>query len=151
MIYDRLCNVKNYLGIHENLDLALCYIHDHWEDMPREIQLKGMDVRAFFNEYETVGEEEAFFEAHRAFADIQILRSGRERIAVSNVDCLELDREIPENDFAAYHGREDVSLVMQPDSFLIVFPGDAHKLKMHLGQPEAVTKTVFKVRMKESI
>lgn len=148
MIYDRLCNIQNYLGIHENLDLALNYIHDHLEDMPREIQLKGMDVRAFFNEYETVGEEEAFFEAHRAFADIQIVRSGRERVAVSNIDSLELEQDKPEKDFAAYQGPEELSVLLEAGSFIVFFPGEGHKLKMHLGTPEAVTKTVFKVRIK---
>ena len=148
MIYDKLSNIRSYLGIHENLDIALNYIADHLADMPQQIQFKGFDVRAFFNEYETVPEDEAFFEAHEAFADIQIMRSGAERVAVSNVSALTLDRAEPENDFAAYHGIEEVSVTLRPDSFLLVLPGDAHKLKMMLGKPEAVTKTVFKIRMK---
>jgi len=147
MIYDRLSNIEKYLGIHENLDLALTYIRDHLAHMPEEIELKGKDVRAFFNAYTTAPEEECFFEAHAAFADIQIMRSGAERIAVSNIDALTVTDAQPENDFWALSGPEDVSVVLRPDSFLVVLPGDAHKLKIMLGQPEAVTKTVFKVRM----
>lgn len=148
MIYDRLVNAGKYLGISENLDLALQYIIGNLETMPREIELKGRDVRAFFCEYDTVPDEEGFFEAHEQFADIQIMRSGAERVAVSSVDALRVDRAEPENDFWAMSGPEEVSVVLRPDSFLIVFPGDAHKLKMMLGKPESVTKTVFKVRMK---
>lgn len=147
MIYDRLSNVRKYLGINENLDLALNYIAEHLADMPEEIELKGQDVRAFFNAYQTVPESECFFEAHEKFADIQIMRSGSERIAVSNVDALTVTKSIPENDFQALSGPEDLSVIMKPDSFLIVFPGDAHKLKIMVDKPEDVTKTVFKVKM----
>ena len=51
MIFDRLSNIRKYLGINGNLDLALNYIADNLESMPAEIELKGFDVRAFFNEY----------------------------------------------------------------------------------------------------
>ena len=148
MIYDRLSNIKQYLGIHENLDLALNYIADHLADMPDSIELKGQDVRAFFNEYQTVPVEDCFFEAHELFADIQIMRSGTERIAVSNIDALTVTKAVPENDFWAMEGPEDLSVLMNPDSFLIVFPGDAHKLKIMVDKPMDVTKTVFKVKMK---
>lgn len=147
MIYDRLSNVRKYLGINENLDIALNYIAEHLADMPEEIELKGQDVRAFFNAYQTVPENECFFEAHEKFADIQIMRSGSERIAVSNVDVLTVTKAVPENDFQALEGPEDLSVIMKPDSFLIVFPGDAHKLKIMVDKPEDVTKTVFKVKM----
>lgn len=147
MIYDRLSNVRKYLGINENLDLALNYIAEHFMDMPEEIELKGQDVRAFFNAYRTVPETECFFEAHKKFADIQIMRSGQERIAVSSVDALTVTKSLPENDFQALEGPEELSVILKPDSFLVVFPGDAHKLKIMVGKPEDVTKTVFKVKM----
>ena len=147
MIFDRLSNIRKYLGINENLDLALNYIADNLESMPAEIELKGFDVRAFFNEYQTVPVEESFFEAHEQFADIQIMRSGAERVAVSNTNALTVTKSIPENDFYALEGPEEVSVILKPDSFLIVLPGDAHKLKIMLDKPEDVTKTVFKVKM----
>ena len=148
MIYDRLVNAGKYLGISENLDLALHYIISNLQTMPDEIELKGRDVRAFHCTYETVPDAEGFFEAHDRFADIQIMRSGCERVAVSNTGRLSVDEHQPENDFWRMSGPEEVSIVLRPDSFLIVFPGDAHKLKLMLGQPETVTKAVFKVRMK---
>lgn len=148
MIYDRICNIRSYLGIHENLDLAINYIADHLADMPEEVELKGRDVRAFHCAYDTVPEEEAFYEAHWDFADIQIMCEGSERVDVSNIDALTMDRSEPENDFAAYSGPADLSVTIRPDSFLLVLPGDAHKLKIMLDKPEPVTKVVFKVKMK---
>ncbi len=148
MIYDRLVNAGKYLGISENLDLALNYIIEHLDTMPDEIELKGRDVRAFHCTYETIPDSEGFFEAHDRFADIQIMRSGCERVAVSSVNRLTVDEAQPENDFWRMSGPEEASIVLRPDSFLVVFPGDAHKLKLMLGKPETVTKAVFKVRMK---
>lgn len=46
MIYDRLSNVRKYLGINENLDIALNYIAEHLADMPEEIELKGQDRKS---------------------------------------------------------------------------------------------------------
>ena len=148
MIYDRLVNAGKYLGISENLDLALHYIIGSLDAMPQEIELKGKDVRAFHCTYDTVPESEGFFEAHEHFADIQIMRSGCERVAVSNTARLSVEEAQPENDFWRMAGPEEVSVVLRPDSFLVVFPGDAHKLKLMIGNPETVTKAVFKVRMK---
>ncbi|WP_365328487.1 YhcH/YjgK/YiaL family protein [uncultured Oscillibacter sp.] len=34
-----------------------------------------------------------------------------------------------------------------PGNFLVVFPGDAHRIKMQLGGPETVSKVVLKVRI----
>ncbi len=147
MIYDKLCNVLNYKGIHPNLDIALDYIHAHLDEMPETIELKGNDVRAFKCAYETVPERDAFFEAHAQFADIQILRSGREKIGVSHISVLEVEEAKPEQDFWRLCGPEEASLVMDDSVFVIVLPGDAHKLKVQLHGPEAVNKTVFKVKM----
>ncbi|MBP3673441.1 MAG: YhcH/YjgK/YiaL family protein [Oscillospiraceae bacterium] len=148
MIYDRIANAKNYLGIHDNLDLALNYIAEHLQDMPDSVELKGSDVRGFRSQYVTVPEEKAFFEDHNVFVDIHMMTSGQERVAVSNIDVLTAYQASVEDDYTLYHGPEDLSVVMQPGSFLIVFPGDAHKVKVAIGEPEQVSKALFKVRVK---
>ncbi len=148
MIYDKLSNILRYRGIHPNLDIALEYIHNNLVAMPEHVDLKGNEVYGNIFTYETVPCTESFFEAHAKFADIQIMRNGSERIDVADISVLEVDEAKPENDFWALHGTEECSMIMNPDSFLIVLPGDAHRLKIQLGQPETVTKSVFKVQMK---
>lgn len=74
--------------------------------------------------------------------------SGKERVAVSNVSVLKVDENHPEKDFWVLSGAEEVSIILSPETFLIVLPGDAHKLKMQLAAPSPVTKSVFKVRVK---
>lgn len=148
MIYDKLPNIRRYCGLNKNLDLALSYIIDHLSEMPQHVDLKGTEVYGNIFTYDTVADSESFFEAHALYADIQIMREGSERVAVSDISVLEMDEARQENDFWAYHGPEETSIILAPGSFLIVLPGDAHKLKMKLGDPATVTKSVFKVKMK---
>ena len=49
------------------------------------------------------------------------------------------------DDFYGYHGEAEQTLVLRPGSFLVVFPGDAHRIKLWVGGPKSVTKAVFKV------
>lgn len=148
MIFDKLSNIQRYRGLHPDMDLALDYISRNLSDMPEHIDLKGTDVYGNICTYDTVPDQDSFFEAHANYADIQIMLTGSERIAVSDISVLEVDEAHPERDFWALHGREEVSITLAPDSFLIVLPGDAHKLKMQIGAPATVSKSVFKVRMK---
>lgn len=147
MIYDKLTNIHRYRGLHPNLDLAIDYIRENLVQMPQHVDLQGTEVYGNIFTYDTVPDEASFFEAHAKFADIQIMRSGSERVAVSHISQLELDEAKPEDDFWALHGPEEVSITLAPGSFLIVLPGDGHKLKMQLGAPATVTKSVFKVRL----
>ena len=57
-------------------------------------------------------------------------------------------RNEPQNDFAAYHGEGRHKLVLSPGDFLVVWPQDAHKIKMQLGEPETGTKAVFKIKIR---
>ena len=58
----------------------------------------------------------------------------------------EFDR-VEVNDFYAYRGPARFRLALSPGSFLVVFPNDAHRIKMQLDAPRTVTKVVFKVRI----
>ena len=149
MIYDKLSNILRYKGLHPNLDLALEYIHRSLEEMPGHVELLGTDVYGNVFTYDTVPENESFYEAHAKFADIQIMTRGCERVSVSDISVLTVDEAHPDRDFWALSGMEEVSVLLAPGSFLLVLPGDAHKLKIAVGQPETVTKAVFKVRLKD--
>ena len=61
-------------------------------------------------------------------------------------DLTEFDR-VEANDFYAYRGPAHYRLALAPGNFLVVFPNDAHRIKMELAAPETVSKVVFKVRI----
>ena len=69
MIYAKNADALSYRGIHPNLDLALEHITP--EFLARvgyeRVELNGSDVYATRFTYETVPEEESFFEAHKKY------------------------------------------------------------------------------------
>ena len=150
MIYAKNSDALTYRGIHPNLDMALERITKEFLSSVGEerVEIKGSDVYATRFTYETIPEEESFFEAHRNYLDIHLMLEGSERVEIAPPETLtEFDR-VEANDFYAYRGGGQYRLVLSPGDFLVVFPNDAHKIKMRVDGPETVTKAVFKVRIK---
>ena len=149
MIYAKNTDALTYRGIHPNLDLALERITSEFlsgVDSER-VELKGGDVYATRFTYETVPPEESFFEAHKKYLDIHIMVQGSEGVEIAPPEALaEFDRT-EASDFYAYRGRGHYKLTLSPGDFLVVFPGDAHRIKMRLDGPETVSKVVFKVKI----
>ena len=150
MIYAKNSSALTYRGIHPNLDLALEHITPEFLEKVgyERVSLKGDDVYATRFTYETVPEEESFFEAHKKFLDIHIMAQGSEGVEIAPPEELtEFDR-VEANDFYAYRGPARYRLELSPGDFLVVFPEDAHRIKMQLDGPQTVSKVVFKVRIK---
>ena len=110
-------------------------------------ELKGRDVYVTRFTYETVPETESFFEAHKKYLDIHIMTDGSEGVELAPPGELEEFDRVEANDFYAYRGPARFRLALSPGSFLVVFPNDAHRIKMQLDAPRTVTKVVFKVRI----
>ena len=151
MILARNETASDYLGIHPNLDEALRRITpaflsslgtDRVDILPGEVWCTKFT-------YETISDDESFFEAHEKFLDIHLMLAGSERVEIASPGNLQQFDSKPENDFYAYRGDGAHKLVLSPGSFLVVWPDDAHKIKMMLSQPETVTKAVFKVKIHE--
>lgn len=151
MILARNETASDYLGIHPNLDEALRRITpaflsslgtDRVDIIPGEVWCTKFT-------YETISDDESFFEAHEKFLDIHLMLAGSERVEIASPGNLQQFDSKPENDFYAYRGDGAHKLVLSPGSFLVVWPDDAHKIKMMLSQPETVTKAVFKVKIHE--
>ena len=149
MIYAKNKDALAYRGIHPNLDLALERITPEFLAGvgPERVEIKGGDVYATRFTYETIPAEESFFEAHKKYLDIHIMVQGSEGVEIAPPEALsEFDRA-EANDFYAYRGPASYKLTLSPGDFLVVFPNDAHRIKMQLNTPETVSKVVFKVRI----
>ena len=148
MIYAKQKDAPAYRGIHPNLDLALERITPEFLASVGSERVDIVDgVYATRFTYETVPAEESFFEAHKKYLDIHIMVEGREGVEIAPPEALaEFDR-VEANDFYAYRGEGDYKLVLSPGDFLVVFPGDAHRIKMQVDGPKTVSKVVFKVKI----
>ena len=148
MIYAKNADALAYRGIHPNLDLALEHITPEFLASLRDnqrVELKGDLVYCTRFTYETIPQEESFFEAHRRYLDIHIMVEGEERVDVNRPEDLKLTDAQEGNDFYAYQGESWNSTVLKPGEFLVVFPGDAHRIKVQVDGPKTVSKAVFKV------
>ena len=148
MIYAKNQEALAYRGIHPNLDLALEHITPEFLASLRDgqrVELQGDQVYCTRFTYETIPQEESFFEAHRRYLDIHIMVEGEERVDVNRPEDLTLTEAQEGNDFYAYQGESWHSAVLRPGAFLVVFPGDAHRIKEQVDGPRTVSKAVFKV------
>jgi len=152
MICAKNQDAPRYRGIHPNLDLALEHLTPEFLSSlgTERAELRGSDVYCTRFTYETVPDEAAFFEAHRNYLDIHVMLEGSERVEIAAPEDLEVYEERPENDISFLRGNGRYSVLLSPGDFLVVFPEDAHKLKMQTDCPRTVTKAVFKVRIRET-
>lgn len=146
MIYDTLANLTLYRGIHPNLDSAIDYLrtHDvtalangHYEPDGGRVMVNVMDAA-----YRPA--EEARFEAHRQYADLQISLTGDESLGWRPL--AECPAWAPEEETHVFEEALALRalLPMHKGMFVLVFPQDAHAPGIGRG---AGRKAVVKIRM----
>lgn len=147
MIHAKLKDAAAYRGIHPLLDKALELMSpEYLAQVPYDTRyIEGEDLYVTRFDYETIPLEESFFEAHRLYLDIHVMIRGSERVDISHPDTLSLYEN--KADFYAYHGNAEQTLTLREGDFLVVFPGDAHRIKVSIGQSQSVSKVVFKLRV----
>jgi len=110
------------------------------------------DLFALLQEYTLKPESDCRYEAHRTYADIQLVLSGTEAISIVPLESCELDGVFDAaKDLGFYRcsGTGAHRLTVPPGCFAVFFPHDAH---MPLIAPASYTgalvrKVVLKVRV----
>ena len=149
MILDKLTAANAYRGIHQRLDAVLDRLNEGFLSTvgPEAMKLDGDALYVTRFTYETLPLEDTFFEAHKRYLDVHLMVAGKERVEIASPAGLELFEH--QGDFYAYRGKAEQSLILRPGSFLVVFPEDAHRIKIAVDKPETVSKVVFKVLVYE--
>jgi biofilm protein TabA len=157
MIADRMENLARYRGFGPNMDEAIRWLTEtDLRGIPGgEHLIRGRDVRALVQEYETVPEAGRQYEAHRRFIDIQCIVIGAERMLVMPLEELrpageyDPDKDVVFFDPPAAHGDAAetgrAELTVLAGAFAVFFPQDAHMPVLQAGAPAAVKKVVVKV------
>lgn len=145
MIFAKLKDAADYRGVHPRLDRVIdCLNEEFLNKVGTQTQkLEGDLLYVTRFDYVTSPLEETFFEAHKKYLDVHLMMSGAERVDISHPDVLSLFDH--KDDFYAYRGQAEQTLILTPGSFLVVFPGDAHRIKVQVKGPENVSKVVFKL------
>jgi len=149
MILDKLSAANAYRGIHPRLDGVLDRLNEAFLATvgPKTMELEGDKLYVTRFTYETLPREETFFEAHKRYLDVHLMVQGEERVELASPGGLTMFEH--QDDFYAYRGEAEQSLVLRPGSFLVVFPEDAHRIKIQVNGPATVSKVVFKVLVYE--
>lgn len=89
--------------------------------------------------------EDALFEAHRDYIDIQYIISGEEKIGVTDYsNCTEAIAYEKEKDIEFLNG-EGEYYPLKEGEYMILYPQDAHKPSISLNNQSTVRKVVVKV------
>lgn len=145
MILAKNAEALRYKGIHPRLDAVLERLNDDFLNSVgyETVKFEGDALYATRFDYETLPLEDTFFEAHRKYLDVHVMIEGSERVEIASPEALEMFEH--SGDFYAYRGEADQSLVIRPGEFLVVFPDDAHRIKICVHEIEKVSKVVFKL------
>ena len=148
MIIDTLENAHFYYGISTRFSLALKFLKNtdfsNFDDGKFEIDKDNM--YASIQSYNTKTQENALFEAHRKYIDIQYVIAGEELIGYTNIKGLTPKSVYnEENDIVFMEGAGDF-LRLHSENFAILMPQDAHKPSIAVDKPSPVKKVVIKIK-----
>lgn len=149
LIYTKRKYLTRYLGQSSSLDAAIEHLlHTDLRQLAKGRNEIDGD-QAFVNrfDYQTMPAEQAIWEGHAKYADIHVLLSGHEKIGVTNTAQLKMTVQKPEEDFIGYEGDVQVWLPMTPEDVLIVYPEDAHMVKVIDTQSTLVEKACYKFKV----
>ncbi len=115
---------------------------------PRRYDLDGDNLYATISVYMTKNEEDARFEVHRKYIDIQYVITGEEQMSITPLsekkeDIVPYD---PAKDIAFVTVNKTTSYVATPDKFFIFFPSDIHRPSVKIGENKEVRKVVIKLK-----
>jgi YhcH/YjgK/YiaL family protein len=111
-------------------------------------ELEGADLFVNVDEYITRNEDDVLFEAHKKYADIQVLVSGEEKIGVLPLDATTVSIPYDEEKDIMFltSGGENYRQAV-PGKFFLFFPQDAHRPTVKSAENIPVRKIVVKVKI----
>ena len=147
MIYGQLKDAPAYRGIHPRLDRVLELLTpDFLAAVGTERQeLDGDRLYVTRFEVETSADESRLFEYHRRYLDVFVTVRGSERVDIARPEALALREQ--HDDYWGAAGEAEQGILLREGSFLVLFPGDAHRPGMAAAQPEAISRIVFKIQI----
>jgi len=148
---DRKTFAISYFKNKERWDKAFTFLksNDLAKLEIKRYDIDGDNLYASVMEYVTKNEEDAKYEAHRQYIDIQYVIDGIEEMGVAPLSALK-EVTVP------YDASKDVGFMTvqegkfykaTPERFFIFFPSDIHRPGLKVGQNAPLRKIVVKVKV----
>lgn len=150
MIYAKLSDAENYLGLNPNLDRALKLLTPEFLSTVGTVRQNIDGDKLYVTRFDvsTSTDEARLFEYHRRYLDIFVDVNGTERVDIATPEKLEVRDQ--HDDYWGCAGHAEQSVILTPGSFLVLFPGDAHRPGMAAAEPVNISRIVFKILIKEN-
>ena len=148
MIKDSIKRAETYYGIAENLKKGFEWIKNHdLKSMPEGRYEIDEDNYANLQSYLT--KDDAPYEAHRDYIDIQYMVDGEELSGrVDYNDCSTKEEYNKEKDIEFLDSNvEEEFYKIKEGEFFVFFPHDAHKPAIKVKENKKVKKVIVKVRV----
>ncbi len=148
MILAKIKDAAQYRGICVYLDRALERFESDLPGLtPGHVEIDGNNLYLNCFDYESLPESETMYEAHDHMGDIHICLKGEEKVYIAETTRLREVSRNREGDVFMLEGDADQVVILREGDFLVVFPGDAHRIKMQVNGPCAVRKAVYKFKL----
>ena len=146
MIKDKLENCSIYYNISQNLKNGFEWLKSNNLDElnPEQYIIDGARLYANVQEYYT--KDNADFETHKKYIDIQCMIKGTEKIGYCNkTDCTSVKNYNSEKDIEFLTCKNEDWINLKEGEFAVFFPNDAHKPSIKIKDKDFVKKVVVKV------
>lgn len=152
MIFDSAKNLDFYrnLGIEGRYAKAVDFLKN--TDLKAlavgKYEIDGKNVYANVVEYETIPWEDAKFEAHEHYTDIQYVITGSEIMTYAPLDVMTVKTPYnPDKDVVFFtNDVKGIQFAAKDGEYLIFNPWDAHKPKAMNGSPAPIKKVIVKIK-----
>ena len=148
MIKDNLKNAETYYNISENLRIGFEWIkNNNLKNMPEGRYEISDKIYANLQSYMT--KDDAPYEAHKDYIDIQYMVTGEELSGVTDYSkCSVEEKYNKEKDieFLKINKEEELYKITEGE-FFVFFPHDAHKPALKVNENKNVKKVIVKVHV----
>lgn len=151
MIFDTMQNIGCYRGLSANMDRAIEALlnTDFGPLAPGRYEVDGDKVFFMIQEPTLREEEDALYEIHHKYADIQLALTDGEVILCLPTDQIEQWQSFDEDKDIGFSANSEpgIPLDLRAGCFAIFFPQDAHMPCLRGGDEKSCRKVVVKVKL----
>ena len=149
MILDNLENAELYYPISKKIMEGFHFIKlTDWKSLKPGKYEYNEDIFANLQEYETKAPEDAEFEVHRDYYDIQYVISGEEIMGIGSLDDFTVTKEYDKQKDVAFGKCPSSNILVKEGYFTFFAPKDAHKPSLNVAnQTKKVKKVIVKIKI----
>lgn len=151
MIFDQLKNAHLYFSLGKNFETGFQYLmNNNFEGIePGNYEIDGDNVYAIVQEYNSKPLTAGKWEAHKKYADIQMIIDGKEKMGFSNSQKMIVTHEYNEEKDVMFLKGEGSFIQVEGGSFTLFFPTDIHMPGIAVNLSTPVKKVVIKVKVQD--